>query len=166
MLQCVYTQLPQGSACSTSDLCAYDHVCDQYGTCVGPPGLCDDSNPVTSDYCLNGNCHYVQGDHTPCTDPDPCVVNEEYSASTHMCTGFPVVCMTCNQCTYTTCVAPDNCTLSYYPDGHNCTDNNPCTEDDVCDGAGGCSGNSSIGASTRRSELTRRLLTLCMARWE
>lgn len=140
LLVCQYFQKPQGTACSTPDLCAHDHTCDQYGTCVGPPGVCDDSNPATSDYCDGGICHYIHGDHTPCDDSNPCTVNDEYSAATHMCTGFPVVCKTCNQCTYTTCIAPNNCPLSFYPAGHACTDNDPCTENDVCDGAGGCAG--------------------------
>ena len=116
--------------CTTGDQCVG-------GFCLGEGALaCDDDNPCTLDICLpQGGCSHE--DLTgPCSDGDPCTVND--ACLDGLCaSGAPLVCDDGNPCTEDACGA-EGC--EYAPvTGAPCDDGNVCTLTDLCEG-GACSG--------------------------
>ena len=54
---CKFAVKPTGAACGKG--CFLSQIC-QSGTCVaGQPKDCDDNNPCTGDYCVDGGCKHV-----------------------------------------------------------------------------------------------------------
>jgi hypothetical protein len=104
---CVFT--PNAAPCQDGDVCTTGDSCVQ-GVCAGgPPLVCDDGNPCTSDSCDGDvGCVAAALSGTPCDDGNACSALD--LCQDGACVGTSVT---------------------------DCGDDNPCT-DDTCDPQGGC----------------------------
>lgn len=156
---CTYTPDDQ-LACSLNDVCKVNATCSA-GTCVGVDIQCpDDANPCTTAACVPGVGCRQQFNTNPCSDGNPCTVNDQCSLGS--CQGAAKDCSDSNECTddfcnvttgacyhqnnANTCDDGSVCTLNDVCSGGSCVpgtvnqvcnDTNPCT-DDSCDSSGGC----------------------------
>lgn len=107
---CLFTALPDGTSCDDGDACNGREVC-RAGRCrSGPPLVCNDANPCTTDRCdPRLGCVY-----TPLAEGLSC--------------GETNACQEAGTCQRGECLAPSP---------RSCDDGNPCTSD-TCDGVAGC----------------------------
>lgn len=138
-LGCVNEAQPDGTACSTADLCE--------GTCAsglcsgGVPIDCDDQNPCTQDACgsTTNVCSNTPREGAPCDDGDACTVGELCDALGQCSDGQTTSCDDHNPCTQDACDAQSGCANSPAHDGTTCDDGDACTEGTVC-AAANCGG--------------------------
>ena len=130
-LGCQHT--PNNEICDDQNTCTTDDLCVD-GTCVGSGTLeCDDGNVCTKDVCLpDGGCEHV-ATLVPCSDGDPCTVNDQCEQGACV-SGQSVECDDGNVCTDDSC-SDGGCV--YEPLAGPCDDGNACTEGDWCK-AGSC----------------------------
>ena len=132
---CLTTPVPNGTVCDDSSACTQGDVCEE-GLCAGgPPIVCDDGNPCTTDACdaFLGCTHELNTD--PCEDGNLCTAND--ICNNGVCTGAEVLCGDANPCTKDSCDPEVGCKNE--PAEAECDDGNPCTSADICDN-GGCLG--------------------------
>ncbi len=121
-----------GNACTTGDQCSG-------ATCVaGPPKVCDDGSPCTSDSCdIKLGCTTVNlAQGLTCTDGNACTQGDACAGS--LCVGKAANCDDGNPCTTDSCDSKLGC-LATPLSGPVCDDGNPCTNNDVCN-VGLCKG--------------------------
>ena len=118
-----------GTACSDSDACTQNDVC-QNGACIGVPTVCNDGNGCTIDTCdpATGQCAYTPKD---CNDNLVCTT--DFCDPTGNCGHTPVDCNDNDPCTDDLCDPVSGC---FHPP-HDCDDGNACT-DDLCVPETGC----------------------------
>ncbi len=167
---CVFT--PNNNTCSDGNACTLNDTCVA-GQCVGTRNPCDDGDPCTRDYCVDGpggGCRNQPNYSDPCDDGDACTVDDFCDGMPPICTGYAVVCNDSNPCTTDSCdpaigcvftplqggicVPPDGgdaCTFNYrceagecVGDPVNCDDGRPCTIDS-CDPVSGCRWETNFG---------------------
>ena len=122
--------VPNAAICDDGNICTPTDMC-LAGACVGLGSLdCDDGNPCTKDLCLpDGGCDHddVAG---PCSDDDPCTLNDTCAAGA--CVPGPMMdCDDDNPCTDDACDLTGTCQST--PNQADCDDGNACTEGDYCD---------------------------------
>ncbi len=110
-----------GNLCTTNDTCVA-------GVCVGgPPPVCVDNNPCTTDTCSPGlGCVFPPAAGS-CDDGDPCTTGDACSAG--HCVGTPMNCSDGNPCTDDTC-SGGICSHAF--NHAPCGSGNPCTSQDTC----------------------------------
>jgi cysteine-rich repeat protein len=131
---CVYTPAPGG--CSDGNVCTTGDTCVG-GACVaGTAVVCNDGKFCTTDICDPvAGCTFVPNS-LPCTDGNPCTLNDTCSGG--VCTSSTAaVCNDGNPCTSDSCYSDVGCL--YLPVALPCNDGNPCTLVDTCV-AGVCAG--------------------------
>jgi hypothetical protein len=70
---CVHTPVADGTSCADDDACDGEETCTAGECGAGPPLVCDDGNPCTTDTCDAGGCTSTPlPDGTVCTDGDAC----------------------------------------------------------------------------------------------
>ncbi len=116
-----------------------DNDCD--GNTDGT-GLCDDSEPCTTDSCgLKGCEHVAASDGAACDDGNACTALGACAAG--QCkAGAPVVCDDKNGCTDDSCDKTKGCV--HLAADATCTDGDACTTDETCVG-GSCAGAKPVG---------------------
>jgi hypothetical protein len=68
---------------------------------------CDDGNPCTEDFCIDGLCFHIPvQDGAPCNDNNPCTLNDRCVAGT--CMGVPIHCPPGTVCINGNCVINPN----------------------------------------------------------
>ena len=101
-------------------------------------GLCNDSNPCTSDTCdLAKGCQHAPTSQPCNADGSLCTANDKCEGGKCQ-PGAALVCDDGNACTDDTCVAATGCVVTL-GDGKGCDDGNTCTEADKCS-LGKCAG--------------------------
>ena len=154
----------QGDPCNDNDVLTINDVITTACICAGTPvscvanADCNDNDNCTTDACLSNVCEYTaitldtDGDGipdcaddcpnvpgeigTPCTDPDPCVINEVLNAGC-VCTG------TLDNTDTDGDGIPncsDDCPTVPGEVGSTCDDGDACTINDLLDGACQCAG--------------------------
>ena len=154
------------AACVTDQECANGSFCDGIERCVdaacqaGPPLLCDDGDPCTTDGCVPAaGCSHTDDacpaicapsdDGARCSDGTACTIGDTCSGGT--CLGTPLACDDGDPCTADTCdltlgcvyverADPPACLPSAQcllaPDHVPCLgDGDPCTQDGCLEGA-------------------------------
>jgi hypothetical protein len=129
---CVH--IPSAEACDDGNLCTLNDHCSN-GIC-GPGKLddCDDGNECTADSCSADTGCLHTSTSTPCSDDDPCTVND-YCNNSVCVSGAQVLCSDGNSCTEDSCGDAGICL--FVPVVGDCDDGNKCTDGDHCD-AGQC----------------------------
>ncbi|MBM4394508.1 MAG: hypothetical protein FJ087_02320 [Deltaproteobacteria bacterium] len=123
-------------ACDDSNKCTTGDACRQ-GKCVGgPPPVCEDQNPCTTDRCDPGLGCVFQYNTLPCDDGKVCTKGEACSLG-ECVGGTPAVCDDGNPCTDDGCAEPDGCV--HTDNSAACSDNDACTNPDFCS-QGKCAG--------------------------
>jgi hypothetical protein len=123
-----------GNACTTLDRC-------EGGTChAGPPRICGDNNPCTTDSCqIAAGCIYSFNTE-PCDDGNACTSGDACGGgSCHG--GTPNACDDNNPCTDDSCSPATGCAHTNTTAA--CSDGDACTSGDVC-GDGRCHAGTSI----------------------
>jgi hypothetical protein len=135
---------PDGTACTSNNLCAQTHTC-MAGVCTGsnpvmcaPPdqchtlGMCD----MTTGMCVNP----AKPDGAPCDDGNACTQSDVCAGGTCV-GGNPVTCTAMDACHDVGVCSPmtGKCTNPTKMDGTMCDDGNACTQTDICL-AGVCTG--------------------------
>src|SRR5437867_1102530 len=141
---CVFTPLPEETACDDGNTCTAGDACDADGHCAGTPEPsgteCDDRNSCTlSDACDGaGACAGIpQTPGSSCDDGLGCSVNDvcvQGSTGGVTCQGTPRVCDDGNICTDDSC---DPATGECVTQPVNCDDGSECTSDS-CSPSQGC----------------------------
>lgn len=134
--QCVFPGVPDGAACTDSNLCTTADSC-QAGTCKGITAQCDDKNDCTNDGCQPGGGCTHGAKEGFCSDGDPCTTVDKCASG--KCAGTAKDCKDTNSCTKDSCnAATGACNHDVFvgpcDDGNACTTNDLC-QDSVCDGA-------------------------------
>ncbi len=148
---CSLSQLPNGTACLSDDLCLENTTCTN-GTCGGGQAKDCFFFPVPNDCHVpecdsgTGQCVAVAGNEgQACTDPnDLCTVN--MTCASGSCQGGQLLdCSYLDQgCIQGTCdVNNGQCTTEPAPNGSPCDDLDACTNGETCTG-GNCSGGTSV----------------------
>ncbi|MBK8913180.1 MAG: hypothetical protein IPM64_01030 [Phycisphaerales bacterium] len=111
---CIVVNRPDGTPCNDGNLCTVGDRCIG-GVCVGgPPVVCDDGNPCTTDTCnpATGLCVFTPvPDGTPCNDGNACTGPDRCIGGN--CTGAPIVCDDGNPCTDDSCNPATGCVFVY-----------------------------------------------------
>jgi streptogramin lyase len=111
----------------------------------GSNTACNDSNPCTTDACVDAVCVFTRAANgTPCTDNNACTQTDTCQAGA--CTGSnPVACAPGDPCHLAGVCNPASgtCTNPPAPNGTPCSDGNACTQTDTCQ-LGLCSGSNPI----------------------
>lgn len=117
---CQYAPLEAGAACTKSDPCAREAVCDGHGTCVDSPERirCGDCQECVAGECVAGS---LAG--TDCDDANPCT-REDRCREAGVCEGTTVTCALRNDCDLTgICeLASGACAYVQKPTGAECVD--------------------------------------------
>ena len=126
---CLSGPKPGAGKCDDGDKCTSTDVCKN-GKCLGIKVICDDGNDCTLDLCSKKDGCSNQLDNTlPCTDGDPCSINDACVDGT--CKATPLTCDDKNPCTVDACDGLGGC-KNIVVDGKDCDDGDPCTVSDVC----------------------------------
>jgi hypothetical protein len=151
VLGCVF--VPNDNACSDGNVCTVDDTCID-GACVGVRDSCNDDDPCTDDYCIDGpggGCRN-QTFYGPCDDGDACTRNDSCTGTPPQCIGQVRVCNDNNPCTSDSCDSAVGCVFAPIHGGactpvggsDACTVNFECIEGQcmgepkVCDDGEGC----------------------------
>jgi hypothetical protein len=143
---CAVARNPDGTCPQPTDLCVVGRCVVQAGdppafVCesatkleVDEPVGCIDSNPCTTDVCIDGTCDYTSLDSVPCDDGNPCTTGDTCNI-VGTCQGAPDAGASCddgNSCTDDTCVAGE--CVGVNDNANSCDDDNPCTNDTCVNG--------------------------------
>ncbi|MFT7625572.1 MAG: hypothetical protein ACI9WU_004763, partial [Myxococcota bacterium] len=128
-----HVQPKTGAGCDDGEPCTFSDGCDEGGTCVGAPQICDDDSVCTDDACIQGTCVFTPNNGA-CNDGDGCTTDDVCAG--HICQGQAAVCDDGNACTADSC---QNHVCHFTPFGGICDDGNACTISDECIG-GICKG--------------------------
>lgn len=88
---------------------------------------CNDGNVCTGDNCIQGECWYEDFNGVPCSDSNPCTVND--TCSVGYCSGTPINCNDNNICTDDVCF---NGSCYHLNNTAPCSDGDKCTVNDTC----------------------------------
>lgn len=122
---------PAAGSCTDGDVCTAGDVCKS-GVCAsGPPLLCNDGNPCTTDSCSKVlGCVFAPSTGTGCNDGDACTLVDVCSGG--QCVGqVAVTCDDGNPCTHEVCEPALGCVTTPLSDNP-CSDGDACTGPDLC----------------------------------
>jgi hypothetical protein len=130
---CVYYD--NQNSCNDGDECTIGDVCAGAKCQSGLLMDCNDNNPCTNDFCLNGNCTNEAIDGGACDDGSSCTDNT--TCVQGQCSGDAISCDDGNICTDDSCDPQTGCI--YKNNNILCDDSNLCTDGDTCV-QGSCAG--------------------------
>jgi hypothetical protein len=135
---CLYSERPDGTACSDGDACSGGDACADGECAAGPLADCDDGNACTTDGCDPATGCVVTNNTGPCSDGNACTAGD-FCGGGSCHAGEPVVCAAVDQCHVAGACNPATgaCSNPVTPDGTICNDGDLCTTGETC-AAGTC----------------------------
>ena len=116
--------------CNDENPCTLDDSCHS-GTCAGEMVTCDDGEPCTTDFCVDGVCYHQPLNAVSCDDGDLCTIGDLCISGECIPGDTERNCDDFNDCTADTCDPVEGCVYMNM-DGESCEDGNLCTSGDTC----------------------------------